>query len=58
MSGVPQMKIKIMFEDVKFSNVLKLTENQDVTILCHIHRGKFSVFKFLFQEFFNFHRLP
>lgn len=43
MTGVPQMKVKVMFEDVKFSEVLKLKENQDVSLLCHIHRGKFIV---------------
>lgn len=50
MHGIPQMKVKVVFEDVKFTNVLKLRENQDVRILCHIHRGKFFVFKFLFEN--------
>lgn len=43
MTGVPQMSVKVMFEDVKFLEVLKLKENQDVSIMCHIHRGKIVV---------------
>lgn len=41
MNGVPQMNTKVMFEDIKFSKVLKLQENQDFLIVCHIHRGMF-----------------
>lgn len=47
MHGVPQMKLKVAIEDVKFLRATSLQKNQDITVTIAIHRGNFAVSHFL-----------
>lgn len=40
MYGVPQMSMKIVFEDVKFMRATSLQKNQDILVTIAIHRGE------------------
>lgn len=39
MVGVPQMNMKVVFEDVKFMRATSLQKNQDIIVTIAIHRG-------------------
>lgn len=39
MMGVPQMNMKVVFEDVKFMRATSLQKNQDILVTIAIHRG-------------------
>jgi fatty acid synthase, animal type len=45
MHGVPQMNMKVVFEDVKFMRATSLQKNQDILVSIVIHRvsGKFEI---------------
>lgn len=45
MFGVPQMKMKVVFEDVKFLRATSLQKNQDILVTIAIHRasGRFEI---------------
>lgn len=40
MVGVPQMNMKVTFEDVKFLRATSLQKNQDILVTIAIHRGE------------------
>lgn len=50
MHGVPQMKLKVAIEDVKFLRATSLQKNQDITVTIAIHRGK-CIDKIQFSKF-------
>ncbi|CRK94451.1 CLUMA_CG007958, isoform A [Clunio marinus] len=45
MMGVPQMNLKVMYEDVKFLRATSLQKNQDIYVTINIHRasGRFEI---------------
>jgi fatty acid synthase, animal type len=45
MHGIPQMQMKVVFEDVKFMRATSLQKNQDIVVTIAIHRasGKFEI---------------
>lgn len=45
MVGVPQMNLKVVFEDVKFMRATSLQKNQDIIVTIAIHRasGRFEI---------------